>query len=155
MQKSNKSKISIFCTKVPINNFMIGVSDFGILGAPIGSVISYIVSLTISVFALEHHGVKTFAISRLLFYSLVGVLCFYFPYNYIYKESLLGSSVSSMIFALFISLIVYAVLIALSKTIFKRFDIFKMHKKHSLILGERTKLQKKPVNERHTIELNN
>ena len=99
------------------------------LGAPIGTVISYAVSLSVSLFILSDSGVRIYAIAKvLLFYSL-GLLAFYPPYKRIYSTSPFGAF-TSMIVSLIATGIGYLFLIGAVYLFMSRIRCLKCTKKN-------------------------
>ncbi len=92
---------------------LIGKEAIGILGAPLGTVLSYAVSLCVSLLVLERQGVRTFALLKAVALYLIGFICFYPPYKIIYSTSVIGGSFLSMAFSLAISIFVYLLLLSL------------------------------------------
>ena len=115
--------------KVAISYFLIGRSGVGILGAPIGTVISYAVSLLVSLFALELTGVKTHSVSVLLTTFFVGAISFYPPYKLIYTTGLGKHSFVSMMLALSVSGLIYGVMMLIIHVAVCKKGMFKLHKK--------------------------
>ena len=99
------------CVKLAVSYFLIGRGGLGILGAPIGTVISYFVSLCVSVLFLERASVRLHIVSRMCILYLIGLLSFYFSYRFIYSESLAGASFTSMLFSAALSLMLYSMLL--------------------------------------------
>ena len=100
---------------------LIGMSDIGILGAPISTVLSYAVSLCVSLIALESAGVKTYALIKAAVMMSVGAVAFYLPYRLIYSASLAGNMFTSMAVSLILSMVAYIAIIAiLFYLLFKR-----------------------------------
>ena len=88
--------------KLFVSYMLLGNNSVGMLGAPIGTVISYAVSLAVSLFILSNSGVRIYAIAKaLLLYSL-GLLAFYAPYKLLYSTSPFGAFIS-MLVALLVS----------------------------------------------------
>ena len=108
---------------------LIGREGIGVLGAPIGTVFSYAISLAISLFYLERSGVRTHAVGKGLTLLAVGAIAFYPPYVFVYCYGLIESSFFSMLLSLAVSMIMYFVIIVLVYFILKGFGVFKMHKK--------------------------
>ena len=117
--------------KLVLSYFLIGNGSFAILGAPIGTVISYAVSLSISLYFLERSGVRIHALTKLILLYAVGIASFYMPYKLIYSVSLLGSSFFSMSLSLVVSLALYAISLALLYLVPKIVVVFKVHKKEA------------------------
>ena len=107
---------------------LISNDKLGILGAPIGTVLSYAFSLVVSLVFLEISGVKIFAIAKMLLLALAGFIAFYLPYYMVYSTSLLGSPFNSMIFSIGISVFAYFSLLALGYFLFIRRSVSKLHK---------------------------
>ena len=93
--------------KLFVSYFLIGNGTLGILGAPLGTVISYAVSLAVSLFLLERGGVRIYAILKICILYSLGLVAFYPPYHFIYSTGVAGTSFVSMCFALLISFSVY------------------------------------------------
>ena len=115
-------------TKIAVSYLLIGNSNVGILGAPIGTVISYAVSLFVSLFALELSGIKTNALKVTLLTYLLGAVAFYLPYKLIYSTATAQSSFVSMLVAAGISCLAYASG-ALFIYLIQKYRMFNMHKK--------------------------
>lgn len=115
--------------KLIMGYILIGNASIGILGAPIGTVMSYAVSLLISLFALELEGVRTASLLKLFFGYLVGFLCFLPPYKFIYSQALFSSSFTCMLVSASVSFFAFCIVILISYVIKTRLSIFKMHKK--------------------------
>ena len=107
---------------------LIANDTLGILGAPIGTVLSYAFSLVVSLVFLEISGVKIFAIAKMLLLALSGFITFYLPYYIVYSTSLLGSPFYSMIISIGISVFAYFSLLALGYFLFIRRSVSKLHK---------------------------
>ena len=122
--------------KLFVSYILIGRGDLGILGAPIGSVISYVVSLAVSLAFLERNGCRIFAASKILILYLVCLLAFYPSYRLIYLTSLLDSSFLSMLLSLAGSFLAYCFLLILVYAVTTRTSVFKMHKKQQFSLAE-------------------
>ena len=114
--------------KIIVSYALIG-SSYGILGAPIGSVFSYFVSLIISIFALELTGVKTRAFRTCISLYLIGTLAFYFPYEFIYRRGFFASSFSSMLISLALSFALYVTLLIIVYIFLLRKSVLKINKK--------------------------
>ncbi len=78
-------------------------TDLGILGAPIGTVFSYLVSLAISVYILDRNGVKIKIFIITLISLLFGILSFIFPYIFIYTRVILLNSFVTFVICAFLS----------------------------------------------------
>ena len=126
--------------KLFVGYILIGSSSLGILGAPIGTVISYAVSLVISLIALEGERVRTAAFLKLSGFYLVGYLCFIPAYKLIYSRGLFSSSFVCMAVSVFVSFILFCVVILIIYVVKTRLLILKMHKKQQPALYEWTKI---------------
>jgi stage V sporulation protein B len=115
--------------KVVASYRLIGIQGIGILGAPLGTVLSYALSLITSLVFLEASGVRTYAVPKMLVYGLAGAISFYLPYKMIYSTALLGSSFLSMMFALAISVACYFAILFIGVVFARRFSVFNLHKK--------------------------
>jgi hypothetical protein len=115
--------------KLVASYILTGYASVGILGAPLGTVASYVVSLTVSVVALDIIGVKVRVTVKLALLLLVGIVCFYPPYKIIYSTGALSSSFASLIVALGVSCVAYVAVLLPSCVLVTGFDMFKMHKK--------------------------
>ena len=115
--------------KLLLSYFLIGSDSLGILGAPVGTVISYAVSLSISLLILERSGVRIYALLKAAILYIVGILAFYLPYKLIYSVSLLGGSFLSMCLSLLVSFALYVLALAVLYIVSKKSLVFKMHKK--------------------------
>ena len=93
--------------KFLVSYALIGRGELGILGAPIGTVLSYAVSLIISIFALERSGIKAYVLLKLILLYGVGIICFYPPYNAIYSTGFLDTSFASMLLSAGLSCLTY------------------------------------------------
>ncbi len=116
-------------TKIVISYLLIGRSGLGILGAPLGTVISYAVSLFISLLVLELSGVKTRAVAISITAYLVGIIAFYPPYKLIYSTGVAKQSFLSMMFALSVSGLIYGAMMLLIHAVVCKRRMFNMHKK--------------------------
>ena len=114
--------------KVFVTYMLIG-SSYGVNGAPIGSVASYLVSLIISLYALGITGTKTRAIVKLFLIYSVGFICFYIPYEFVFTSNLLNSSFLSMCATALVSIISYFVLLTLIYVLFYGKSVLKINKK--------------------------
>ena len=99
--------------KLAVSYTLIGNSTLGILGAPVGTVISYAVSLAISLLFLERGGVRTHAVFKICLLYSVGLAAFYPPYHLIYSTAICNSSFGSMCLSLFVSFFAYILLVLL------------------------------------------
>ena len=115
--------------KFLVSYVMIGADSVGILGAPIGTVVSYVVSLAVSLLFLERSGIKTYAVLKVLVFYLVGIASFYPSYKLIYSTSLLTTSFASMIAALGLSFLMYFLMLVILYAVAFPQRVFKMHKK--------------------------
>lgn len=115
--------------KVVASYTLIGIDGIGILGAPLGTVLSYALSLVTSLVFLEATGVRTYALAKMIVCGFVGVSTFYLPYKMIYSTDLLGSSFLSMIVALTISATCYFAVIFVGYIFTRRNGVFNLHKK--------------------------
>ena len=115
--------------KFLVSYVMIGADSVGILGAPIGTVVSYVVSLAVSLLFLERSGIKTYAVLKVLVFYLVGIASFYPSYKLIYSTSLLTTSFASMIAALGLSFLMYLLMFVILYAVVFPQRVFKMHKK--------------------------
>ena len=115
--------------KIIASYTLIGIPEIGILGAPIGTVMSYAFSLIISLVFLESTGVRTYALFKIALLSVIGISAFYIPYKVIYSCTVLGSSFASMTVSLAISGICYCLLLLLGYIFMKRISVFNLHKK--------------------------
>jgi stage V sporulation protein B len=106
--------------KLAVSYFLIGKNGVGILGAPLGTVVSYAVSLAVSMFALNASGVKTFGLFKIAFFFIFGSISFYPIYKNIYLRMLLRSSFVTMCFSICLSLFVYAHMLLGSYFIYRR-----------------------------------
>ena len=125
--------------KLAVSYLLIGRGEIGILGAPVGTVISYAISLAISLYLLEGSGIRVYAMLKLCAFYIVGLFAFLPPYILIYSSRLVGTSFTSMVVSIFISLFVYSLLLALAYAIVKLLKVFKLHKKEQSPLAERPK----------------
>ena len=108
-------------TKIATSYLLIGKSGIGILGAPIGTVVSYTLSLAISLCALELSGVKTCALRTCFVVYVVGLISFLPPYKMIYSVGkIAGSSFFSMLFSLAISGVIYIFLLSVAYVFLRR-----------------------------------
>ena len=115
-------------TKFAATYALVGKGEIGILGAPIGTVISYLVSLCISLFALEMNGIKTHAVIKILCLYLIGTTVFYLPYKLIYSTGISGVSFVSMGISLLISCVLYLLSVGGAYIIYSKVCVSKMHK---------------------------
>lgn len=116
-------------TKFAFSYALIGWGSIGVLGAPLGTVISYALSLLVSAFALELYGIKVYAVFKNLFIYVIGILCFYPPYALIYSIGVSGSSIASMMLSLSISGVLYVGSLLGIYFLSKKATMFNMHKK--------------------------
>ena len=114
--------------KLCASYLLIGRGSVGILGAPLGTVISYVVSLMVSLIILGGSRVKTFTFPKIVFLYSIGLVCFYPFYKMIYCSMLFRSSFISMSFSIGISFLMYFALLGVVYFIFKHSRVFKMHK---------------------------
>lgn len=105
-------------------------TTFGIIGAPLGTVLSYFVSLTVSLIALELSGVKTRAVFKLISLYFVGLLCFYIPYNTMYSVGIFSSSFVTMAVSIAVSMAVYSLAILVVYTVATKKSDSKCTKKY-------------------------
>ena len=115
---------------------LIGNTSVGIIGAPLGTVISYFVSLIISLAALETGGTKLHAILKLFGMTLIGIIAFYPPYKLIYSVNLFNVSFISMAFSIAVSCIAYISVIFIVHLLATKGTVFKMHKNKYCALDE-------------------
>lgn len=108
---------------------LIGNDLLGILGAPLGTVLSYLISLIISVFALNCFKVKTHAILKIMLIYIVGFLTFYPFYVLIYKANLLKMSFLSMVASVGASCLIYLLILIIAYLTIVRSNIAKINKK--------------------------
>ena len=104
--------------KLAVSYVLIGNSNIGILGAPIGTVVSYGVSLSVSLLILESSGVRLLALFKACGLYLLGLAAFYPPYRLLYSTTVTGLSLSSMILSILISGFIYLALLALVYGVF-------------------------------------
>lgn len=116
-------------TKFLVSYALIGRGGVGILGAPIGTVVSYAISLCVSVFALELSGVKTHAIFKNVVILSGGIISFYLPYKSIYSIGVGSNSFVSMAISLFASGMLYLMYVVLLYALSNGKTMFKLHKK--------------------------
>ena len=116
-------------TKFLVSYALIGRGDVGIIGAPIGTVVSYAISLCVSVFALELSGVKTHAIFKNVVILSGGIISFYLPYKSIYSIGVGSNSFVSMAISLFASGMLYIMYVVLLYVLSNGKTMFKLHKK--------------------------
>ena len=116
--------------KLCTSYLLIGRGSVGILGAPIGTVVSYVVSLMVSLLVLGGANLKTFTFPKIAFLYLIGLACFYPFYKIIYCSMLFGSSFITMTFSVSISFLTYFLLLSVAYFIFVRSRVFKMHKNY-------------------------
>ena len=125
--------------KLAASYLLIGRASLGILGAPLGTVLSYAVSLTVSVMLLERSSVRARALRLSLAFFTIGIISFYPSYRLVYATSLIGSSFLSMLLSLTISAVLYLGLVFAAYIFFDGDRVFKMHKKIPTALCERPK----------------
>ena len=118
-------------TKIVISYFFIGRASIGILGAPLGTVVSYAVSLFVSLFALELSGIKTHALSVILTTYAVGITAFYPLYKLIYSTGIGKQSFASMLLALSLSGLIYGGIMLVLHLVICKSRMFNLHKKAS------------------------
>lgn len=122
--------------KLVSSYLLIGNTSVGIIGAPLGTVISYFVSLIISLAALETRGAKLHAILKLFGMTLIGIIAFYPPYKLIYSVNLFDVSFISMAFSIAVSCIAYISVIFIVHLLATKGTVFKMHKNKYCALDE-------------------
>lgn len=116
-------------TKFVVSYLLVGNTSLGILGAPVGTVISYAVSLIISLTALEISGVKSRVMLKTLLLYVIGIASFLPMYRLIYYTGVGGLSIISMGLSITASLLMYAIFLLIAYILDKRRIMFKMHKK--------------------------
>ena len=130
MGKIGVSVLSLIlgCIVKAVGNYIL-VMKFGILGAPISTVLSYAVSLVFSLSVLKLSGVGAKIVIRCIIDALCGMVSFSLPYLYIYSYGRFCGGLISVIVSLLFSCIMYfAILfIRLLLTEYGK-KIFKMHK---------------------------
>ena len=137
LESQGKVGVTVFsllagaATKFTVSYLLIGRSGFGILGAPIGTVISYTVSLIISLTALEISGVKTRSLAMCALNYLIGLAAFLPPYRMIYCSGFFTSSFFAMLISLALSGVLYIALIISCYLIFFRGKCLICTKKHT------------------------
>ena len=127
--------------KLAVSYVTIGTERVGVLGAPLGTVVSYAVSLAVSLLFLDRRGVKTRAVGKIFGLYLLGLAAFYPPYRLIYSRSPAPSSFLDMFISLAVSLAAFSLLLPLLYLLFGQ-SVFKMHKKQRYSLDERLKNKK-------------
>lgn len=105
--------------KVAVTYALIRTS-YGVNAAPIGSVVSYFISLVISLFALEMTDTRINALLRLGALYSVGIVSFYIPYEFIYRTNMFSSSFLSMLLSGGISVTLYLIFLILAYALFLR-----------------------------------
>jgi len=116
-------------TKISVSYVLVGSDTFGVLGAPIGTVVSYGISLIISFIALESSGIRTYALSKILGLYAIGFVSFYMPYRIIYCAVLTGNSLFAMMLSLSVSCLLFIIILCFVHLFLIRKNVFKMHKK--------------------------
>lgn len=122
--------------KLIASYLLIGRSNIGIMGAPIGTVLSYAVSLAVSLFVLENSGTHVYAIAKTLLISLVGFFAFYPSYKFLYSTGIIASSFLRAVFALAVSFVTYALMVGLIGILVYKRKVFNMHKKRERHLSD-------------------
>lgn len=115
--------------KFAVSYVMIGADNVGILGAPIGTVVSYVISLAVSLLLLGRTGVRIYAVAKVIGIYMVAAVSFYPAYKLVYATSALGSSFISMIASLAISFVSYMLMLFALYVLLSKGRVFKMHKK--------------------------
>ena len=115
--------------KMLVSYTLIGSGSVGILGAPIGTVISYALSLSVSLLMLERCGVRCRAVLKACALYALGIVAFYPPYRLIYSTALMSTSFWSMSVSLALSFAAYALLLGGTYFMMKGSSVFKVHKK--------------------------
>ena len=95
--------------KLVSSYFLIGKSTFGILGAPIGTVLSYGLSLSVSLIFLEITGYRTRVVVKMLLLLSIGYVSFALPYRFIYATAQMGGAFLSMALSIAVSILMYLV----------------------------------------------
>ena len=120
-------------TKFAVSYLLIGKSGIGILGAPLGTVASYTVSLAVSLFALEISGIRTRVVRMMALTYVIGTVSFLLPYKAVYSSGLTTrSSFLAMIISLAISCSIYVLLLCVWYLIFNRCECLLCTKKNTL-----------------------
>ena len=96
--------------KTVAGSVLIGVSEIGILAAPIGTSLSYLVSLIISVTALRQPMLLRAALLCYLRAIVVGAVAFCLPYIIVFSLDLVPYGRYGMYFVFAISLALYAIM---------------------------------------------
>ncbi len=96
--------------KSVVTYVLIGNSTFGMLGAPIGTVASYLVSLTISITAFYHYCGKVNLCRFILLEPIVGFVSFCIPYKFVYTEGVFKNTFFSLFASVAISSFIYILL---------------------------------------------
>lgn len=115
-------------TKYIVSYELIGMPRMGILGAPIGTVASYAVSLCVSLIALKRARIQVKIIRKMLMLALVALISFLGPYYLIYRTSLAGETLLSMLTSLMLSFVGYVLIVALLSFPSLKY-VLKMHKR--------------------------
>ena len=116
-------------TKIGVSYALIGRAGIGILGAPIGTVVSYAASLFISIFALELCGIRLHTLGKLITLYILGVVCFYPPYALIYSRGVIENSFACMIASVAVSCVLYALGVLVLHILYSCAKMFNLHKK--------------------------
>ena len=115
---------------------LIGNRSIGIIGAPLSAVISYFISLAISISFLKKSGVRILAFAQISVFSLIGLISFYPSYTLIYARNIMGNSLMSMILSIGVSMVMYILILCIIAKLFKEDNILKIYKKSVGALGE-------------------
>lgn len=100
------------CVKIFVSYYLMTVCELGIMGAPIGTVFSYLVSLCISLLALGRHGLSVKNIAATIMLTCICFIAFAIPYVFIYARTAFDSSFLNMLAAICASCLIYAFVIA-------------------------------------------
>ena len=131
LEASGRIKIAVIslllgsAVKITISYYLMSKPSIGILGAPLGSTVSYFFSLLISLFAFEIGGTRIHFLRRCLFIALISASSFVLPYFCVYKQNLLHNSFLSMIFSILASMVTYSVILFIWYFAFDRRKLIK------------------------------
>ena len=117
-------------TKFFVSYLLVGSEEFGILGAPIGTVFSYAVSFMVALFALELSGIKLRVLRKIIVFYATGIISFYPFYKLIYVAGVGKNSLVSMALSATLSCVSYIALLLSAYFVCTSKQMFKMHKKH-------------------------
>ncbi len=117
LEAKGKISVTVFslligaAVKMILGYFLIRTVHIGVLGAPIGSVISYFVSLAISVYYLNRCGVKINILFKIFTHMLLSIIAFLPSFVIIYARGIIRTDIISLTVSLSISILIYGVML--------------------------------------------